>query len=165
MGAALTYACRYALFTLGGLPARTTWTRPTCKTMRILDRLAGKWGREWICGGERYRKAAPLNKTHSTRPGNCYDGRGRRGYRSVPPVILAPSQSAELRDRLIAEIADISSSTQTADWPRKALPVKNTLAVADAQSIEQATFPLPALKAKGGLNAIKFATKVLSGRC
>jgi hypothetical protein len=56
----------------------------------------------------------------------------------VPPVILAPDKSAELRARLLGEFLAISSSEQATDWARNFLPVKNTLTVADAQAIEQA---------------------------
>jgi hypothetical protein len=53
--------------------------------------------------------------------------------RSLPPT----AQSAELRDRL-AEIADIGSSEHADDCARQALPTKNTLAIADAETIERA---------------------------
>ena len=138
MGAALTYARRYALFTLVGIAGEDDLDAPDLQdhaNPRPPSPANGAGNGFAAASGT---EAAPLNKSHSTRPGNGYDGRGRRGYRSAPPVILAPTQSAELRDRLIAEIADISSSAQAADWARKALPAKNTLAVADAQSIEQA---------------------------
>ena len=112
--------------------------RPTCRTARFPNRRARQTGQGTVLRARTASDAGPSNKSHSTAAGSRYGGRGRREYRSLPPSILPAAQSAELRDRLIAEIAAIASSEQAEDWARKALPTKNTLAVADAQAIEQA---------------------------
>ncbi len=56
----------------------------------------------------------------------------------MPSVILTSDQSVELRDGLLGELIAISSVEQATDWARKSLPAKNTLAVADAEVVEQA---------------------------
>jgi hypothetical protein len=45
-------------------------------------------------------------------------------------------QSEALRDRLVAELSDLKSADEAADWVHKNLPAKNTLAVADAETVE-----------------------------
>ena len=97
----------------------------------------GKWGRERLCGCERHR----------SRPAQqfaFYAARKRlrtprtTGDRSTPPVILAPNQSGELRDRLLGELVAISSADEATNWARNAIAAKNTLAVPDAQAVEDA---------------------------
>ena len=94
------------------LPARTISMRPICRIRPRLDRQVPANGAGNGFAAASGAGAAQLNKTHPTRPGNGYDGRGRRSHRSAPPVILAPEQSAELRDRLLGELAAISSAEQ-----------------------------------------------------
>jgi hypothetical protein len=138
MGAALTYARRYALFTLVGIAGEDDLDAPD-----LQDQAAPKSSSPTNGAGngsalENGSGAGRLNKMHPTPAGNGYDGRGRRGFQSVPPVILAPEQSVELRNRLIGELVALSSAEQATDWARKSLPAKNTLAVADAEIVEQA---------------------------
>ena len=53
-------------------------------------------------------------------------------------AILAPDQSALLRDRLVGEVAGIPSADQAAAWAREVLPAKNSLSAADAKAVEEA---------------------------
>jgi hypothetical protein len=138
MGAALTYARRYALFTLVGIAGEDDLDAPD-----LQERAAPPSPSAANGAGHGFARAGGTDailgsKSHSTAAGNRYGGRGRREHRSLPPTILAAAQSAELRDRIMAEITDISSSEQAENWARQALPIKNTLAVADAQTVEQA---------------------------
>ena len=63
------------------------------------------------------------------RPGHGA-GQPRRG--------LDPEQSAALRDRLLAELASLSSADRAATWARAALPAKNGLTADDAKLVEDA---------------------------
>ena len=102
MGAALTYARRYALFTLVGIAGEDDLDAPDLQDQAAPQSPSPANGAGNGFAAASGIGAAPLDKSHSTRPGNGYDGRGRPGIRSAPPVILAPDQSAELRDRLLA---------------------------------------------------------------
>ena len=56
--------------------------------------------------------------------------------RSARPV-LAPEQSALLRERLVEQLAAIHSIDDAAAWARQNLSAKNTLTAADAQIVEE----------------------------
>ena len=53
-------------------------------------------------------------------------------------ILLAPEPSADLRDRLIAEIGLLMSANEAADWAHKSLPAKNALVTDDADLVEAA---------------------------
>jgi hypothetical protein len=53
-------------------------------------------------------------------------------------VVLAVDQSAALRDRLLAEIGNISSTELAASWAGAALGAKNSLMAGDAKVVEDA---------------------------
>ena len=53
-----------------------------------------------------------------------------------PKIVLAADQSEALRDRLVAELSDLKSADEAADWVHKNLPEKNTLTPADAEAVE-----------------------------
>src|SRR5262245_8248683 len=53
-----------------------------------------------------------------------------------PSAILDGEQSATLRDRLLAEIGEITSTERAASWAQEALAAKNKLAASDAKLIE-----------------------------
>ena len=53
-----------------------------------------------------------------------------------PRIVLATDQSKALRDRLVAELSDLKSPDEAADWVHKNLPAKNTLTSADAKLVE-----------------------------
>jgi hypothetical protein len=53
-----------------------------------------------------------------------------------PRIVLATDQSEALRERLVAELSDLNSPDEAADWVQKNLPVKNTLTPADAETVE-----------------------------
>jgi ERF superfamily len=133
MGAALTYARRYALFTLVGIageddldaPDLVTPTTPTSGVEKPKEHGNGQ-----LNGHQPYpspRGAAPR-------------GYGRDGrHPSAPPKpMLGPEPSAELRDRLLTELNALGSSDEAATWAHRSLPEKNRLTAADAQRIEEA---------------------------
>ena len=53
-------------------------------------------------------------------------------------ILLAAEPSADLRDRLIAEIELLMSTNEAADWAHKSLPAKNALITEHADLVEAA---------------------------
>ena len=54
------------------------------------------------------------------------------------PLPSDPEQSAALREKLLAQVGDITSTDVAASWAREALTAKNSLAIADAKLVEDA---------------------------
>ncbi len=107
MGAALTYARRYALFTLVGIAGEDDLDAPDLHEGPDTQPSAPVTN-----GAGSFPSGAPSACAHRTpasprRPGNGHDsGHARRGgpkVASTPAAILAPDQSAVLRDRLLGE--------------------------------------------------------------
>jgi len=124
MGAALTYARRYALFTLVGLAGEDDVDAPD------LDALPNARV-ELPRSGHRDQSDGPAGGTE--RPAR--DG----GRPPVPSArsILAPEQSAILRERLVDQLAAINSADEAAAWAHQNLPAKNTLTANDAKIVEE----------------------------
>ena len=74
----------------------------------------------------------PANEGPAVRASNARKHGGPRPVRAVPSAEV----SATLRDRLITDLNRLQSSEEAANWVHKNLPVKNTLTVADADSVE-----------------------------
>jgi hypothetical protein len=129
MGAALTYARRYALFTLVGIageddldaPDLLSPAAPETKTDAPAgykkDRLNGGQGQsvQWGSGGQRAKASSS-----PSRPG------------------LEPEASAALREKLTVELEGVSSPEEAASWAHRVLDAKNSLTAADAKHVEQA---------------------------
>jgi ERF superfamily len=118
MGAALTYARRYALFTLVGIAGEDDLDAPD---LGAVPNPAAELPRS---NGQ----AAAAQQTTSS------DGK--------PPgasarSILGEQLSASLRESLIGQMAAINSADEAAAWARRSLPAKNTLTAADAKMVEQ----------------------------
>jgi ERF superfamily len=125
MGAALTYARRYALFTLVGIAGEDDLDAPDLEP-------APKAGADQPPGSDRTK----LNG-HDFANGHHTAGGVRRKPLPRPrKPILAVEQSAELRDRLVAEVNAIQSTEEAATWASRTLPAKNTLTTADSQVVE-----------------------------
>jgi hypothetical protein len=123
MGTALTYARRYALFTLVGIAGEDDLDAPDLQTPTS--------------------QAVEPPKPTGQRNGRLNGGaaapsRGRRAYPTTSKPILGSVQSAELRERLVAELSRLGSGEDAAMWAHRSLPEKNRLTVADAQTVEQA---------------------------
>ena len=118
MGAALTYARRYALFTLVGIAGEDDLDAP--------DLCAP------VPGGN-----SSVTGVHvpSKRSGN---GRMSGAAKAASSILLPIEQSATLRDRLVKEIAGLESQDTAAAWAQEALPLKNTLTATDARLVETA---------------------------
>jgi hypothetical protein len=138
MGAALTYARRYALFTLVGIAGEDDLDAPDLQDRVVLPPPSAVNGAGNGFAGAGGPDDDLARKSHSTATGRRQGGRGRREHRSLLPSILPAAPSAELRDQLSAEIAAITTSEQAEAWAATALPIKNTLSGIDAEAIEQA---------------------------
>jgi hypothetical protein len=142
MGAALTYAGRYALFTLVGIAGEDDLDAPDlgAASKAGTDHSTGPEGKKpnghaLTIGGLAAGEANPgdLPTTNAGPPPS-----GRRRSRPTPPAkpVLAADRSAALRDRLVAELDDLHTADQAADWAHRSLPAKNTLTAADAELVE-----------------------------
>jgi len=124
MGAALTYARRYALFTLVGIAGEDDLDAPD---LIAPTTPTSKW-----------EQAAGNKKGHFN------GGQGRRFSaeqpRKAPATFLEPEASSALRDHLIAELRTLSSADEAASWAHRVLGKKNTLIEADAASVEKAFY-------------------------
>jgi hypothetical protein len=122
MGAALTYARRYALFTLVGIAGEDDLDAPDLTT----------------CGPAAGSKVEPWRSQSLAASRESGNGRLRGATRSSAAVMLDPSQSATLRDKLLAEVASLTSAELAVTWATQALPAKNSLVAADAKLLEEA---------------------------
>jgi hypothetical protein len=127
MGAALTYARRYALFTLVGIAGEDDIDAPDfCAGPTSLSSSTA------LEGG-----ALQLSHGNSSRR-NAGDAHGRGSTKRETPVVLDSAQSAELRDRLLLEVENIASSDLAVTWAGQALVAKNNLIASDAKLVEEA---------------------------
>ncbi len=126
MGAALTYARRYALFTLVGIAGEDDLDAPDLGA-------APKAGADWPPGPDGQKPNGHAFAAGLPAPA----GARRKTPPARPPKpVLAVDQSAALRDRLVAELDALQSSDEAAAWAHRSLPAKNTLTAADADCVE-----------------------------
>ena len=127
MGAALTYARRYALFTLVGIAGEDDLDAP--------DLAPGSAGLRAAA----YRSIRPPRPASYPRPAGSNGKAPTRSYwlgEPARPALLSPEASAHLRDQLLAELAAQTDIRLLTSWAHKALPRKNQLRNADAQTVE-----------------------------
>jgi hypothetical protein len=125
MGTALTYARRYALFTLVGIAGEDDLDAPD---------LTAPGTHQSETHGSRMRNTTASGVQDAARQPPS----GNRKRVSLENPILSPQESATLRLRLIGEIQNLNSADASVIWARQTLAVKNTLAAADAQLVENA---------------------------
>lgn len=109
MGAALTYARRYALFALVGIAGEDDLDAP--------DVVSGS--------------PAVAEPQTAPRP----RGKPQNSMLNRPPI-LPLERSTELRDRLLDELARQEGGEALLGWAKSILPLKNTLQEADARALE-----------------------------
>jgi hypothetical protein len=137
MGAALTYARRYALFTLVGIAGEDDidapdLNAPTANTASGPNEPMPAGNRR-LNGG--LTQSSPPQ--HDPRNRNISE-RGTRAIAHPSPVTLDAEASGALRDRLAAELQGIGSSAEAATWAHRVLAAKGTLVTAHAAQIEAA---------------------------
>jgi hypothetical protein len=124
MGAALTYARRYALFTLVGIAGEDDIDAPDLKAPMPPASAAAK----------------PTPNRHvRLNGGQSMPGRGGSKVVSNPAKpVLGTEASATLRDQLMGELKEIASSDDAAVWAHRTLGAKNSLTEVDARQVEDA---------------------------
>ena len=128
MGAALTYARRYALFTLVGIAGEDDLDAPD------------------LCAGPLPAPSmAEVDRSFMAQDGQLRPAAGKAAQREGPQrgegrAFRDPGsdQSAALRDQLLAELTAITSADGAGSWARTALAAKNTLTASDAKLVEEA---------------------------
>jgi hypothetical protein len=122
MGAALTYARRYALFTLVGIAGEDDLDAPDlCASPPTASARTG------IGSGELLPP-----------PRSDGNSRTRAAGRAASTPVLSSDESAVLRDRLLGEIAGLQSEGSATNWAQGALAAKNKLTAGDAKVLEEA---------------------------
>jgi hypothetical protein len=119
VGAALTYARRYALFALVGIAGEDDLDAPDLGAAPI---PAAELSR---------RNNGQAAAEQWTAPGH-----GKLRGPSARSV-LGEQLSASLRESLIQQIAAINSADEAAAWAHRSLSAKNTLTAADAKMVEE----------------------------
>jgi hypothetical protein len=127
MGAALTYARRYALFTLVGIAGEDDLDAPD---LLPPEQQASKPYE--LTGNSRLNGDGRIHAPQ--RPAVRRNGK-LQSIASGPA--LGAEASAALRDRLIAELGELASGDDAAIWAHRSLAEKNKLTAADAQSVEE----------------------------
>ncbi len=118
MGAALTYARRYALFALVGIAGEDDLDAPDILNQPgpAIDRADDNES----AASKGKRPNGPIHKSRQPKP------------------VLATDASAALRDQLIAEIQQLKDGEELALWAHRRLPDKNALTADDARAVETA---------------------------
>jgi hypothetical protein len=130
MGVALTYARRYALFTLVGIAGEDDLDAPDLNTPTGQapgteePNISNQKGR--MNGSQGWAD----RQTPIRRNGKATSGLGR--------AILEPNKSAEFRDQLLAQVDILASSDAATTWAHRILAGKNSLTETDARRVEDA---------------------------
>jgi len=135
MGAALTYARRYALFTLVGIAGEDDLDAPDLMGRPSLTGAGN--------GQQELAQAADAESFSSAflarrRPARSGTEARRRMREPTAPPGLHDQLSAVLRDQLLVDLANVCGAEEAAHWAHKTLPAKNTLAEPDARVVEDA---------------------------
>src|SRR5580693_3135426 len=144
MGAALTYARRYALFTLVGIAGEDDLDAPD---------LAG----QPAAGAPKAGNGFDQGKLNGGGAAESVGAAGTLGAFAKnrkpwtpPKQALAPEASATLRDRLVGELSGLASADDATAWAQRALGAKNTLRDVDAAVVEVAFASRMAELGEGG---------------
>jgi hypothetical protein len=130
MGAALTYARRYALFTLAGIAGEDDLDAPDLNAPEPAAEIRN------------IKQSSNGQSRPNGRQGNLARRSlaGRKGQLNSTSTNLALTGqlSAVLRDQLRNQLNDIDSAEAAAVWARGILPAKNSLSATDARQLEDA---------------------------
>jgi hypothetical protein len=122
LGAALTYARRYALFTLVGIAGEDDADAPDLAETAPANGL-GSSGRRTNVNG-----SAPIGPPPGRQNGKLSGNR----------PVLTPPESGDLRDQLLRQLECLNSGAELASWVHRIFPAKNTLTAIDARLLEEA---------------------------
>jgi hypothetical protein len=123
MGAALTYARRYGLFTLVGIAGEDDLDAP--------DLIAPTTSEPRPPGNTRHNAGHRQSHQHS-----AFD-RHKEAVSGASEV-LKRQLSASLREQLLGQLLSINSADEAANWAHRVMGAKNSLPAADAERVEQA---------------------------
>jgi hypothetical protein len=128
LGAALTYARRYALFTLVGIAGEDDLDAPD-----LLDPANAQPQTDPAGSGSHPNASHQLPALSPIRP----LGKRARLEKTTQPT-LPPDASQKVLDQLMGELKLLSDSETLATWAHRVLPLKNQLSKKDAQAVEAA---------------------------
>src|SRR5262249_10899282 len=127
MGAALTYARRYALFTLAGIAGEDDLDAPDLP-LSVKDSTGGQSQAERMNGGSADRKTSSRRATLSG------PDRKRQGL----TLVLSVDESRSICDKLVEETAVLDSAEGALAWAIRRIRLKNYLTAEDAAIVEKA---------------------------
>jgi hypothetical protein len=129
MGAALTYARRYALFTLVGIAGEDDLDAPDLAApppqapqTTLEERSAISW---------KIRRDGAWKSGHRPHRGDHKSGR-------IPTVELTPAESSSLLERLLNDVQGLESPEVALAWACQAMGAKNSLRSVDVQILDDA---------------------------
>ncbi len=128
MGAALTYARRYALFTLVGIAGEDYLDAPDL----MAPTTSSNGADSSTTNGNGYASNGGSSR-HLSKKGKSALEKIRR---TEPP--LTTEASAALRDRFISELNGLGSGEDAALWAKRIIPERDKLMVADAERLDEA---------------------------
>jgi ERF superfamily len=150
LGTALTYARRYALFTLVGIAGEDDTDAPDLAAPAPANTL-GASGRSTNRNG-----STPVGPPPGRRNGKLPAGQRK-------PVLTEPESGAS-RDELLRELAGLNSPAEMASWAHRILPAKNTLTAVDARLLEEAFASKMTALADAGKEQLQEAPTADTGR-
>ena len=126
MGAALTYARRYALFTLVGIAGEDDLDAPDLIAPTTpASTEARPAGNTRHNGGQRNSRQQSSTDRHERVVSSASE-------------VLKHDLSATLREQLLRQLLSINSPDEAANWAHRVMGAKNTLTRNDAERVEQA---------------------------
>jgi hypothetical protein len=120
MGAALTYARRYALFTLVGIAGEDDLDAPDAPIVSITSYVASA--------------QSQTNPKYSKGPATSTDQQKLVARSAGEPINSNPYPHLQL----LAELEPLTTSDELASWALRSLPIKNKLSAPDAHTLEEA---------------------------
>ena len=126
MGAALTYARRYAMFTLVGIAGEDDLDAPDLIAPTVPASEVGKPVTAKTAGLNGGRQASAPGPRHGKACSNAIKS------------VLDPNGSAALCDQFLAEVDRLDSADHAASWAQRIIAAKNSLLEADARRVEDA---------------------------
>ena len=148
MGAALTYARRYGLFTLVGIAGDDDIDAPDLALLTGRDAQTDQ--------NDLSKQIERMNGTPVER--QIADRRNGRKQSVQSKVTLAPDQSAALRDQLLLDLDALTTLEAATTWAHQTLTAKNSLAAADARRVEEAFQTKLAILANGAADVVMAAS-------
>jgi hypothetical protein len=134
LGAALTYARRYALFTLVGIAGEDDLDAPDLSPAVVPPASQNGSPRPHQGPGGFLHQPSPSQA--ASQPLQNSDRRAHAGR--AKPASLSPAESDKLRLKLLSELEKLREPDALATWAHRVLPLKNQLSTTDAQSVETA---------------------------